>query len=569
MFVFKTGSLLGLSPEELAQYKVEVKSAFRQFQSEDHTPEDKVAFLTQVKDALDAIDGAEAATALEAELDETLADEDEDAEVVADEAAPVDVEDAADLSADDAAEADEDGDDDEAQTDADADADVIDAVDTAALQQIVGAYEKLTAQLLESAAAAEAVAEKLPVDKVDMSGLGQDVAERVGEQSTSNITLRNGHEFSRTALQAALMAAMENQHKGVPGTTDYLGTIRDEFDPELTLKDSDPTHNFEAITASLANHINSEDALVASVCCAPNDIIRDLVSYCRADGLYTLPRVAAPYGGITYALPSHACGLILDTFEWKEECDPEADPQPDKPCVEIECGKYEDVRVNAFGWCFEYCNSQAKFNPEQLEYYLAEARCRFEHIVSKRLLDMVLTHPRVSGNTLTCVTAGGGLSGDVMEILSTKFNDMRNELCNPSLRPNVVAPVWLEDLFDIDACRRGGTSKSFSQIVSQLGGTVQFVSHWQEPEKGECALPDEVDLLVHVPGIFREVDGGEMNFGLVRDSVLNAKNKVRIMYERWNALANFGPDCGACILTIEGLCPNGAVGPRTDSCAAE
>lgn len=566
MFEFIEGDLSGLSPDELATYRADVTAAFQE-----HTAgsDRDVQFISDVRDALAAIRDAEAA----------FASADLEAEIEADLAADADTEESADEEIseeeDDATEADAKSDEDaELSAESDDDVKVLEEIpvpDSVIPEGTIALSVEDLATLIQANTAAPAPVQ-IPaeeVEVVDMSNLGQDGTAGDVRLVDGNVSLRNGLEFSRDALRSALMKSMRNQNKGTEGTVDWLGTVSDDFKPEFELQpDANGSVNFEVITASLAAFTHdSEAALTASVCCAPNDIIRDIASFCQATGLYSLPRIAAPHGGLTYAIPSHACGLSVEVFEWIEECDPEAEPQPDKPCQEIECGIYEDVRVNAFGWCFEYCNGTAKFNPEQLEYYLAEARCRFEHIVSKRLLDLVLTHPRVP-EPETCPALGGSVAGDIYEILSIKFEKLRRDLCNPTLRPNVVAPAWIEDFLEIDNCRRGsgGVNKSFSQIVSQLGGTVQFVYNWQAPDAASCAFPGGFEVLIHAPGVFREVDGGSLDFGLVRDSVLNAQNKVRIAFERWNAVAFFGPDCSVCRVEITDLCPNGAVGPRTDVC---
>jgi hypothetical protein len=298
-----------------------------------------------------------------------------------------------------------------------------------------------------------------------------------------------------------------------------------------------------------------------------------LASWCDSStGLFRLPRIGANHGGLNYAIPSNACGLTVTPFTWQEDCYPAA-AQPDKSCQVIQCGVFEEVRVDAFGWCFEGDNGMERFAPEQLAYFLAETRCRYEHLVSQRLLNMVLQHPRVAPKVLapdTHVAGGGSLEAEIYQVLSIRFDNMRRDLANPNLSPHVIAPAWVDDVLMIDNMRRGGTASStggnFAGIVSALGGTAELVQHWQAVSASASAWPADFEMLVHAPGVFREVDGGNIDFGLIRDSTLNKQNKFRMMFEKFDALAFIGPDCAINYVEVTNACPSGAVGPRWDSC---
>lgn len=591
MFQFKEGDLAHLSATELATYREEIEAAFRTAKEAGTADLD---FLTKVRSELQGIRTQLATKAVESELAADVAEADEDeapAEVIeeaVEEATEADAEvsESAELAVEVPVAEDEDEDEeeeDEPSAPTENSAEETDEVTEAAAEvlSLDAVLAAVTETIDKRLAAAITVKEKgEPVD-TDLSGLGHDNvgADKSRSDARNEVTLASTGEFSREQLRKDIASALRNQDKGTTGEMIKLGTISDFKKPEVMLTEGASDDNFRAVTQSGAEYLDmsQDEVLTASLCCAPLDPIRELRTWCDSStGLFTLPKVGAPYGGVNYAIPSNACGLTLTgTFTWNEECEPGAAAQSDKPCQVIECGTFEEVRVNAFGWCFEYTNSQAKFNPEQLEYWLSEARCRFEHVDSNRLLDLVLTHPRVAtqvGTPDTIAAAGGSAFGDLAEILALKFEEMRRALAAPGLRPNVVAPVWINDLLFTDNLRRGGNTPGgpgFTQLVNSLGGTVQYVQHWQAPATGAgvATWPEDIEFLIHAPGVFREVDGGQLDFGLVRDSELNKQNKVRIMFEKWNALAFMGPNCSVNYVEVTGLCAGGAVGPRINTCA--
>lgn len=367
-------------------------------------------------------------------------------------------------------------------------------------------------------------------------------------------------EFIKNAFEAT-----RKVNAGSDGEVIYLGRIvNEEYDVKLT---QDAGQNLKAISRSNDLYSRDAEALNASICaCQSFDVLRDIPSYCNVStGLFSLPKVQAPRGGLTWQLSAAACEFEQEIFEWKEVCDPEAPAQPDKVCNEIPCGSEESMMVSAFGWCYTYSNGFGRFNPEQLSYWLGEALCRFERDAADRLLQLVLTHPVFDDGPKTCAAKYGNAFRDISEILSIRARLIRQKLCAGNLRLTWVLPSWLQDALTLNA------SGELSAIASANNLDIQFVDHYQEldPDVDECEYPDTFEYLLYPAGAFREADGGELNFGLVRDSQLNAQNKVKLQYERWNGVGLFAPECAVEKGEITGLCYEGATpAVAASACAA-
>jgi hypothetical protein len=65
---------------------------------------------------------------------------------------------------------------------------------------------------------------------------------------------------------------------------------------------------------------------------------------------------------------------------------------------------------------------------------------------------------------------------------------------------------------------------------------------------------DQVDLFAWIDGTLLVLDGGQIDLGLVRDSVLANTNSLQSFYESFEAVGRIGSDL---IHSTLSLCPNG------------
>ena len=391
------------------------------------------------------------------------------------------------------------------------------------------------------------------------------VVEAAASTGIIDLTSQSRREFaSRDEMIQEVMRQFDNMSSGADGEVIRIGKISGtNADVQLTKEDHGA--NLKALANSQAAMVNEDGSLNASVCqCLSVDIIRGIQSFCDSStGTFSLPTVAAPRGGVKIELPSNACGIEYETFEWQEECDPAvAEANPDKVCNPIPCGDYEEAIVSAYGWCFEITNAFARFNPEQVDYYLGEAACDFEFRRAQRLLDLVLTHPRLTASA--CAAGGLNAADEIKRILAIKAAKLRRGIRNYSTPLIATAPTSLRWALGTNGGRTAASV--FAEISNDLNIQFEFVDHWQEIDAdAPCeAYSDTYDILLQVPGVFREVDGGDLDFGLVRDSELNKRNKFRLQFESWNAVIFAGPDCSAELCTISGLCFDGREAPRAE-----
>ena len=140
-----------------------------------------------------------------------------------------------------------------------------------------------------------------------------------------------------------------------------------------------------------------------------------------------------------------------------------------------------------------------------------------------------------------------------------------------------VAPAWLKEAIRADIARQdfGGignaglvSDATIRSWFAETGVSVRFLDFWQaltDAAPGPLTWPTTVDVLYYTPGSYVQFDGGTLDLGVTRDSVLNSTNDFNIFTEDFYCIGRRGPR--GVTVTIP-ICPTGEVGARSDSGAA-
>lgn len=118
-------------------------------------------------------------------------------------------------------------------------------------------------------------------------------------------------------------------------------------------------------------------------------------------------------------------------------------------------------------------------------------------------------------------------------------------------------------LFTTIAAVTNGTTITLSQAATATAAGVTITIYGRSAAL--LTFPTTMVWYLFAPGTFVYLDGGELNFGLVRDSVLNARNDYRIMVETFEKLAYFGLESLEITQTV---CASGEIGARRTGGAA-
>ena len=325
--------------------------------------------------------------------------------------------------------------------------------------------------------------------------------------------------------------------------------------------------------------VTAESLTAAGGWCAPSEQIYTFCDVPEATDLISLPEIAINRGGIRWPVEPDL-SAIFENFEFfftepeLEAVDADGHPTAVKHCVEVPCpDEFEEIRLNAVGYCVEAGILQRQGWPESIEWFLRSLTQEHFRAMSRRtILDMVAGSgtPIVIDAPWSKVNA----TASVLNSIALMATNLRlNRGLSRSATIEGVAPAWLHEVLRVDLSLMEGMnySVSDSQINSWLNSrniSLQFVGDWQSRGAGQPGdltttnWPETVDILLYPAGTwFRSMSN------IIEVGVLYPKEQLQInRYTEFfteDAIA-VGKRCNHSISVRIPLCPMGGVGPRVD-----
>jgi hypothetical protein len=299
-----------------------------------------------------------------------------------------------------------------------------------------------------------------------------------------------------------------------------------------TVKNSGPAAS-EVIDAVVASYLSGKDAqaLVASGgFCSPSQNMYDLFAIESTDGLLDLPSVGITRGGVN--VPSFigldAVASALWTWTEANDISPGADGTAVKPCLQVPCPVWTDNRLRAEGICITAGNFMDHSYPEMIARTVDLAMTAHAHSVSNsHLADVV-----ASAVAVTVASAPSDAAGDLLSAIDLQVADYRSQYLMGNAVLEAVFPEWVRGAIRSTLAMRAGIDAlavSDAQVTSYftlrnvrpqfvVGYGPMFVS---SPATG---WPTTAKFLLYPAGGYVAGDGGSIDLGVVRDSVLNETN---------------------------------------------
>lgn len=333
----------------------------------------------------------------------------------------------------------------------------------------------------------------------------------------------------------------------------------------------------DAVVASIKSDPNkgTEKSLVAAGgICAPLTPLYDLQVISQADRPVraSLPSFLASRGGITYATPpvmadvTEAIGIITAAE------DAAGGSLATKTCQVLECMDWNEATIDIIYHCVQTSNLTNRTFPEQLAQFLQLLRAQLARTAESKLLDGI-------DDASTAVTAADinlGASGALLTEILTAANAMRNRhRMSSDAVLRVMLPNWSVDLmisdiirtqfqrFDTDRARLTALLRSFNVdptfYIDGATGAGQIFG--AQTASDLLTFPDTVRWYLFPEGSFLYLDGGTLELGLVRDSVLNSTNEFQMFGEEFENVAFVGIESLAVTSTV---CDNGKVASTDD-----
>ncbi|MBV9869440.1 MAG: major capsid protein [Frankiaceae bacterium] len=311
--------------------------------------------------------------------------------------------------------------------------------------------------------------------------------------------------------------------------------------------------------------------------CAPSEQLYDFCDVPDATDLVSLPEITINRGGIRWPREPDLSGIYED-FEWffteaeLEAEDADGNPTAVKTCVEIPCpDEFDEIRLNAVGWCVEAGILQEQGWPELVEWFMRSLTQEHLRALSRRtILDVV------AGSGSPIVIPPASVIGAAASVLNSLALVATNIRLKRGLARNAtiegIAPSWLFEVLRADLAFRAGVENfaiTDAQVTSWLTArniALQFVGDWQSRATGKpgnlatLKWPTTVDVVLYPPGTWFRSMSNVIELGVMYPKEQLQVNRFTRMFTE-DAIA-VGKRCGESVLARIPLDVNGAIGIR-------
>ena len=343
-----------------------------------------------------------------------------------------------------------------------------------------------------------------------------------------------------------------------------------DYPPERIL---DPHDTYE-VTQRKLDAVVSEDAIVASGgLCAPVTPYYELANVSVPDRPVrdSLAAFQAVRGGLNFAAPP-VLGDVTTAISYITEAeDQQGGTFATKSCQVVDCPSFSEVDVAIIAHCVQFGNLGARAFPEQVAQFNDLVMAAHARVAETALLDgIAAASTAVTAATATYGYAGtGGLLG---EILTAAAGIRSRNRMSRDARLRIILPEWVtswlvSDLVNSQFVRFEYSIAGVVELLRTLvgveptftkdGATGAAQVYGAQAAGALLTFPGTIVWYIFPEGSYLFLDGGELELGIVRDSVLNATNDFQIFGETFENIAYVGVESLAVTSTI---CPAGSTG---------
>lgn len=359
---------------------------------------------------------------------------------------------------------------------------------------------------------------------------------------------------------------------GMAGATSALGlgSLPREFPAELVATDA------ESLTAAITAATNEKELagnslVAAGGWCAPSETVYDFLDIPAASELLSLPEVNINRGGIRFPTQPDFGAVFSDPNTFFHYTEAEMQTDYTKPCFEIPCGDFEEVRLDAIGLCITAGLLQQKGYPELVQVYIEGLLKNHMHRLSQMGVNAIADGSGAVIN-LPATDERFGAFGALLNAIEMAIVDMRlNQRIPDGTSLEVILPVWARAVLRADLAHRRGlnatdqvTNEQIDAHLRARGAVVQYVGEYQSgpgfPGGATplLAWPDTIEFLVYPAGTWFRAMSNVIEVGVLYDQAQLKKNRYTALFtEDAYAVAMRGTISRRYSVAIS---PNGMVG---------
>lgn len=459
-----------------------------------------------------------------------------------------------------------------------------DETDEVDADAVVGEAEQIT----EEAASVTASAGKAPARKTKFAGLGRKAPAVPGKNSSEIGWRMDSNSFGYKPGLVGFKEMAEAVESVRPGSRARRNSqpTRGGFSAQTIgrlHRDVELIEDSHALVAAI-NAATREEALpggslvAAGGWCAPSEQLYDFCDVPVAQDLLSLPEITIRRGGVRWPVEPDL-SEIFENFQFfftepeLEATDPVTGlPTAVKECVEIPCpDEFEEIRLNAVGYCVEAGILQAQGWPELIEWFMQSLTQEHFRAISRRSInDMV-----AGSGAAKVIPAGAQIAAGSSILNSLALMAMNLRLKKGLARTATVegvAPSWLFEVVRADMANQNGVDTKAvtdAQVTGWLSArniALQFVADWQSRDAGKpgnldtLVYPSTVDVLLYPAGTWFRSMSNVIELGVMYPKEQLQLNRFTKFFTE-DAIA-IGKRCNDSINVRIPICPSGAIGAR-------
>lgn len=374
-------------------------------------------------------------------------------------------------------------------------------------------------------------------------------------------------------------------YRGLPsGSRNTVALIQRNFPKELLATD-DKSDDTLVGYATSEKRLAGNSVVAAAGWCAPSTTIYDLCEMETADGMIDVPEVQITRGGLRFT-PGPDFASIFNGSGYFHQTETQVIANTVKPCMEIPCPPFQDIRLEVEGLCITGSILQRRGYPELVERFIRGALIAHMHKLNAFVIAQMATIG-ATASTLVDYSAGGPLGDNtvtgLLHALEIQVEDTRyRNRMGLGATVAVKAPHWLQPQIRSDFSRRQGegrtnvTDQEIQEHFARRGARLQYVYDWQDAFTGLATgpggptplltLPATVDVLMYPEGTWLRGSDSTIRLDTIYDSTNLSTNRYTALFTEEGVLV--AKTCFDSRVIRFPLCPTGATtDPVTRTCA--
>jgi hypothetical protein len=412
-----------------------------------------------------------------------------------------------------------------------------------------------------------------------------DIAQRTGrpERPASNsggvtiIASADVPEFAtgskvESLLDVAKMAI--NRMKGFPQPVGQQGgqmhqyglcSFRTEFPDDLIAHNTEDDYNVLQHAIDERRLPGGSLTAAGQGWCAPSEVLLSMCEGETTDGMVSIPEVQVRRGGIKFTKGPDFSAIYSGSGFCQTEA--QAISGTTKPCYEVPCPSFTEVRLDACGVCVKVPILLNAAWPELVQRVIRGVLIAFQHQINAKVLAAMAT----ALGAAAVVTGKGSTTIDTLNALEVVGDSIRTKYrLGLSQTMEVVAPFWLQGAIQADlAARTGGNANASDTDVNAMfaarGLSPQWVVDWQDlATTCTTAYPTTANVMVYPAGTFIKGTADVINLNAVYDAAsLSTNYFTGLFMEQGILIAN--PCWSGCLVTVP-ICNAGRTGAHDLTC---